>query len=94
MNLDVLYAKPKKLKQKELRFAILLGCILIAPLFVLSLIKGFYKTNLTVDVSCLVLHIYGWFRLIQCENYRMYNQKIDADVKEVEGVERDESEAA
>lgn len=71
----ILFLAPSKLNSSELRIAIIVGCAFIAPLLFLCLIKGFYQTHIFVDAACLLFHLYGWLRVILCENYRMFKNQ-------------------
>lgn len=75
MYFKFLYENPKRLDHHSLKLAILLGCSMLFPLWVLGLIKGFYTTSSHTDIICFGLHVYGWIRVIWCETYRMYDSK-------------------
>lgn len=71
MSIRVLIGRPNSLTDKQLKAAILLGCLMLVPTLVLSLLKGFMTTNLIVDGICYALTCFGWFRVITCENHAM-----------------------
>lgn len=71
MSISVLVGKPKNLSDKQLKVAIILGCLMLAPALVLSLLKGFIATDITVDYVCYALTVLGWYRVIACENHAM-----------------------
>lgn len=72
MNLlNIIFAKPTKLSATELKWAIMLGVIMISLIFVLGLMKAVMTTPVIMDWMFYTAYMVGWLRVIPCENHRM-----------------------
>lgn len=67
----ILWGNPKNLSDKQLKISILIGCLMLIPMMVICLLKGFMQTNPLVDNVSYILTVWGWIRVIGCGNQVM-----------------------